>query len=560
MLLNVHIKNIALIEDANINFTEGLNILTGETGAGKSIIMGALKLGLGGKMAKDVLRDPSKEGFCQLLFLVDGKVADELASLDVTPSEDDEIIITRRIVNGRTINTINDITVTAAKLREVSAHLIDMHAQNEQQTLLKRASHMNILDKFGKEKIAPLKDEYQTHYKKYTAIKAELAGNALDEAERLRKLEFTKYEIDEIESANIKTGEDVDLEATYKKMVNSKDIVEGANDAYEITGYTKGNSAGNEIGRAVQLLKNVKEMDSDLAEIYDELVNIDALLNDFNMELSSYISDMEFDDSQFSQVENRLNTINNIKGKYGRTLEDVMAYLASLKETEQQLFDYEEYVDGLNKALAKEEKELKKSAKALTAERKKQAELLCKEVSVALEDLSFNQVDFSMTFEELDAPGANGADDAYFMISTNVGEKARPLYDVASGGELSRIMLAIKSSMADSDNIDTLIFDEIDVGISGRAASSVASRLATISKAHQVISITHLPQIAAMADSHYMIEKVVRGEKTVTEITKLSQSKEIVEIARLLDGATISEAAMNNARHMKDVANKAKRD
>ncbi len=310
----------------------------------------------------------------------------------------------------------------------------------------------------------------------------------------------------------------------------------------------------------MQLLKNVKEMDSDLAEIYDELVNIDALLNDFNMELSSYISDMEFDDSQFSQVENRLNTINNIKGKYGRTLEDVMAYLASLKETEQQLFDYEEYVDGLNKALAKEEKELKKSAKALTAERKKQAELLCKEVSVALEDLSFNQVDFSMTFEELDAPGANGADDAYFMISTNVGEKARPLYDVASGGELSRIMLAIKSSMADSDNIDTLIFDEIDVGISGRAASSVASRLATISKAHQVISITHLPQIAAMADSHYMIEKVVRGEKTVTEITKLSQSKEIVEIARLLDGATISEAAMNNARHMKDVANKAKRD
>ncbi len=559
MLLNVHIKNIALIEDANINFADGLNILTGETGAGKSIIMGALKIGMGSKLPKDVLRDPKKEGFCELLFLVESdELVSELELLGISPSEDGEIIITRRITNGRTINTINEMSVTAAKLKEVSALLVDMHTQNEQQTLLKKAEHLNILDKFGKKTISPLKEEYRNCYKNYVNLKSELEEGRMDEAERKRRLEFIRFEISEIENAKILPDEDVDIEKQYKKMVNSKDIIEAASEIYDITGYAENGSAGNEIGRALQSMKTVKDFDDDLLGYFKQLEDIDALLNDFNLSLSDYMQSMEFDESEFREVENRLDTINNIKGKYGRTLDDVFSYLEELKEEEEKLVKYEEYADSLEKNIAEAKQTMLKMAEYLSTERKKRALELCGMVSEALKDLSFNQVIFNMNFEKLPECGNSGIDDCYFMISTNVGEEPKPLYDVASGGELSRIMLAIKSCMASEDNIDTLIFDEIDVGISGRAASSVASRLADISKCHQVISITHLPQIAAMADNHYRIEKVVKDQKTVTEISKLDSESSILEIARLLGGAEISQAAIDNARDMKNMATKAK--
>ncbi len=559
MLLNVHIKNIALIEDANINFADGLNILTGETGAGKSIIMGALKIGMGGKLPKDVLRDPKKEGFCELLFLVEAEeLVSELELLGISPSEDGEIIITRRITNGRTINTINEMSVTAAKLKEVSALLVDMHTQNEQQTLLKKAEHLNILDKFGKKTISPLKEEYRNCYKNYVNLKSELEEGRMDEAERKRRLEFIRFEIAEIENAKILPDEDTDIEKQYKKMVNSKDIIEAASEIYDITGYAENGSAGNEIGRALQSMKAVKDFDDDLLGYFKQLEDIDALLNDFNLSLSDYMQSMEFDESEFREVENRLDTINNIKGKYGRTLDDVFSYLEELKEEEEKLVKYEEYANSLEKNIAEAKQTMLKMAEYLSTERKKGALELCGMVSEALKDLSFNQVIFNMNFEKLPECGNSGIDDCYFMISTNVGEEPKPLYDVASGGELSRIMLAIKSCMASEDNIDTLIFDEIDVGISGRAASSVASRLADISKCHQVISITHLPQIAAMADNHYRIEKVVKDQKTVTEILKLDSESSILEIARLLGGAEISQAAIDNARDMKNMATKAK--
>ena len=537
MLLNVHIKNIALIEDANINFTDGLNILTGETGAGKSIIMGALKIGMGGKLPKDMLRDPEKEGFCQLLFFIDDEsLVKQLQELGVTPSEDGEIIITRRIVNGRTMNTINDQTVTAAKLKDVSALLVDMHAQHEQQILLKKAEHLNIMDKFAKRPLASLKQKYEDCYKTFEDLRKELEEGQMDEGERKRKLEYIRFEAGEIEGARLVPGEDEELEKQYRKMVNAKDIVEAVSEVYSITGYNRNASAGNEIGRALASLKAIKGLDEEIVSIFSELTNIDSLLNDFNVSVSDYMQSMEFDESEFHEVEDRLNTINNLKGKYGRTL------------------DAEE----LQQKVKTAKKELDQAAEALSAERKIQAKELCKRVSEALEDLSFNQIRFDMHFDRLTHPGTSGIDDCYFVVSTNVGEKERPLYEVASGGELSRIMLAIKSCMASEDNIDTLIFDEIDVGISGRAASSVAAKLAVISKAHQVISITHLPQIAAMADSHYRIEKVVKDGKTITQISKLDREESVLEIARLLGGAEITNAAVENARDMKELADKAK--
>lgn len=559
MLLNVHIKNIALIDDANVNFTDNLNILTGETGAGKSIIMGALKIGMGDKLPKDIVREAGKEGFCQLLFLVDDEsVLEQIRQLGVEPTEDGEILITRRIVNSRTINTINDMAVTAARLREVSALLIDMHTQHQQQTLLKKNEHMKLLDKFGRAAIEPLKREVAQRHADYTELVDQMDKLSMDEAERSRRAEFLKYQIAEIESANVKAGEDEDIEHQYNKMVNSRDIVAAASEVYSVTGYENQSSAGNEIGRVLVNLKGIKELDDEIDGLYSQLENIDALLNDFNVELSNYMQSMNFDDSEFREVESRLDVINDIKGKYGSTVDEVNRYLEESKAEYEKLSEYDEYIAELSGKINKAKKLMIDAADKLSAERKKQAKLMCKEIKTALSDLSFMQVDFDMVFDRLSECTANGIDDCYFVISTNVGEKLRPLYDVASGGELSRIMLAVKSCMAAEDNIGTLVFDEIDVGISGRAAQAVAEKMALISRKHQVISITHLPQIAAMADSHYLIEKSADEGKTVTKIVRLSETESITEIARLLGGASITDAVMSNALEMKQMAEKTK--
>lgn len=560
MLLNVHIKNIALIDDANVNFTDNLNILTGETGAGKSIIMGALKIGMGDKLPKDIVREAGKEGFCQLLFLVDDEsVLEQIRQLGVEPTEDGEILITRRIVNSRTINTINDMAVTAARLREVSALLIDMHTQHQQQTLLKKNEHMKLLDKFGRAAIEPLKREVAQRHADYTELVDQMDKLSMDEAERSRRAEFLKYQIAEIESANVKAGEDEDIEHQYNKMVNSRDIVAAASEVYSVTGYENQSSAGNEIGRVLVNLKGIKELDDEIDGLYSQLENIDALLNDFNVELSNYMQSMNFDDSEFREVESRLDVINDIKGKYGSTVDEVNRYLEESKAEYEKLSEYDEYIAELSGKINKAKKLMIDAADKLSAERKKQAKLMCKEIKTALSDLSFMQVDFDMVFDRLSECTANGIDDCYFVISTNVGEKLRPLYDVASGGELSRIMLAVKSCMAAEDNIGTLLFDEIDVGISGRAAQAVAEKMALISRKHQVISITHLPQIAAMADSHYLIEKSADEGKTVTKIVRLSEAESITEIARLLGGASITDAVMSNALEMKQMAEKTKK-
>lgn len=560
MLLNVHIKNIALIDDANVNFTDNLNILTGETGAGKSIIMGALKIGMGDKLPKDIVREAGKEGFCQLLFLVDDEaVLEQIRQLGVEPTEDGEILITRRIVNSRTINTINDMAVTAARLREVSALLIDMHTQHQQQTLLKKNEHMKLLDKFGRAAIEPLKREVAQRHAEYTELVDQMDKLSMDEAERSRRAEFLKYQIAEIESANVKAGEDEDIEHQYNKMVNSRDIVAAASEVYSVTGYENQSSAGNEIGRVLVNLKGIKELDDEIDGLYSQLENIDALLNDFNVELSNYMQSMNFDDSEFREVESRLDVINDIKGKYGSTVDEVNRYLEESKAEYEKFSEYDEYIAELSGKINKAKKLMIDAADKLSAERKKQAKLMCKEIKTALSDLSFMQVDFDMVFDRLSECTANGIDDCYFVISTNVGEKLRPLYDVASGGELSRIMLAVKSCMAAEDNIGTLVFDEIDVGISGRAAQAVAEKMALISRKHQVISITHLPQIAAMADSHYLIEKSADEGKTVTKIVRLSETESITEIARLLGGASITDAVMSNALEMKQMAEKTKK-
>lgn len=558
MLLHMHINNFILIDDLKIDLEDGLNILTGETGAGKSIIIGSLAIGLGGKYSRESLRDPNKDGFVELLFSInDASLMDKLSTLDIDVS-DGELIISRRLTStGKTINKINDNTVTTAKIKEVASLLIDLHAQHEQQTLLKMSKHLAILDDYGKDKIEVAKLKVAEAYREYHDILDKINEEAMDEAKKNKQQDFLNYQISEIKAAKLKEGEDEELESVYKKMNNSQEILSLANNIYSVTGYSH-TGAGDAIGRAVSEMKKICDLDGDVEGAYSILSDVDAMLNDFNTELKSYMESMDFDEDEFREIEQRLDLINSLKAKYGKTYKDIMNNLSNYEEEYNKLVSYDEYMEKLSEALAKAEKKLKSLSDELTLIRKNKAIKLCKLIKASLEELNFLSVEFGMEISELEDYTANGKDQAYFTISTNVGEPLRPLYDVASGGELSRVMLAIKSSLANVDDTPTLIFDEIDVGISGRTAQKVAEKMSIIGRSHQVICITHLAQIASMADNHYVIEKNVVNNKTITNIRRLNKSSSVEELARLLGGAEITESTLTAAREMKELADKTK--
>lgn len=560
MLLNMHIKNIVLIDDIDISFDDNLNILTGETGAGKSIIIGSLGICLGGKFQKELLRDDTMDGIVELTFSIDRTgIRKQLEKMEVYPDENGELLIARRLnKNGRTINRINDNTVTTAKLREVAGILIDLHAQHEQQTLLKPSMHMEILDRFGGEDIAKIKASVKNLYDTYIKLNKDMEEMSIDENEKNRQMDFLQYEIKEISAAKLVPGEDEELEAAYKKAVNAKEILSTASEIYDATGYGSKASVAEMLSHALGQMKQLSSLDTDLDSLCSSLIDIDSMLNDFNRELSDYMQSMEFDDEQFASIESRLDIINSLKAKYGRTISDILASLEKFEAEYDSLVLYDEQMEKLNKEIKKLEDSLIFECDKLTEVRQNTAKKLCSMIKEALIELNFTSVEFDMSFTKLDKFTSNGNDQAYFMISTNVGEKIRPLFEVASGGELSRVMLALKSCIAYEDDTPTLIFDEIDVGISGKTAQSVAKKLSIIARQHQVICITHLPQIASMADSHFIIEKKVENNKTTTNIRKLDETSEIEEISRLLGGEEVTKATLTNAKEMKDLANKTK--
>ena len=560
MLLNLHIKNIALIDDMDIGFEDGLNILTGETGAGKSIIIGSLGICLGERFNKDLLRNPEDDGLVELIFTVENEeIGKKLMALDVTVDEDNQVLISRRVnKSGRCVNRINDISVTTAKIRETAEVLIDLHAQHEQQTLLKKNRHLEILDRFGKDRIDICRQKVSEAYKNYCDIKDRLASMDISEEERLKRKDFLTYRINEIESASIKKGEDDELERLYKKAVNSKDILSAADEIYKITGYDDARSAANEISHALVTMKKLSELDGELSDSYNILHDIDGLINDFNRDFSEYMKSMEFDESEFARIEERLNLINSLKIKYGSSVEDILSSLEELKEEMEGLNKYDQKLEELNHALNDAKAKLNEECDSLTEIRKEYAKKLCALIKEALKELNFMTVSFDMEFKKLDGYSCNGNDEAYFMISTNVGEPMKPLYEIASGGELSRVMLAVKACLANEDDTPTLVFDEIDVGISGETAQRVAEKMSVISRNHQVICITHLPQIAAMADYHYVIKKEVENNKTVTKIRKLGKDEEIDELARIIGGCEITEAIKTSAAQMKGLADRTK--
>ena len=551
MLQNLHVKNLALIDETEVEFGPGLNILSGETGAGKSIIIGSINLALGEKVQKEMLRDNGEAALVELIFFVeDADTIEDIRALDIE-MEDDTVILSRKITGGRAIGRINGEAVSASKMKAVASLLIDIHGQHEHQSLLSKKKHLEILDTFAKEALGDKKEKLAQCYQEYRKLKDELEHANLDGEERARELSFLEYEVKEIEDAQLTVGEDEELEAVFRKYSNGKKIMDAVGAANAATSEDD-ESASERIGRALRELSSVSGYDERVKEMEEQLTEIDNLLSDFNHELASYLSDEEFDEETFYETEKRLDLINHLKSKYGNTIADILKYCEEKAERIAVLNDYDAYLAGLQKNVSEKEKQLEQLSKKVSDIRKKESKKLTESIKNALLDLNFLDVQFTMEFAETDYT-ANGIDDAQFLISTNPGEPVKPLGKVASGGELSRIMLAIKTVMA-SDKIGTLIFDEIDSGISGRTAQMVSEKMNVLGRNHQIICITHLPQIAAMADSHFLIEKSVENQATVSKIHKLTDEQSVEELARMLGGVEITDTVLENAREMKQMA------
>lgn len=555
MLQNLHVKNLALIDEVEIEFHKGLNILTGETGAGKSIILGSVSLALGGRYSSDILRKGAKYGLVELTFTVETREQEEkLGRLDIFP-EEGSIVLARRLMEGRSVSKINGETVPISLLKEAAGILIDLHGQHEHQSLLYKKKQLELLDAFAGKELLKVREQTASAFCSYRKWKKQLDEADQDEAERLKEASFLSFEIREIEEADLKEEEDEELEELYRRMTNSKKIVEDVAEAHAYTG-GETDSASDLLSRGIRCLSEAADLDEKAQELYEQLAEVDSLLNDFNRELADYSKSLEFSEEEFAQTENRLNEINRLKAKYGNSIREIRTYCEEKKERLLVLNDYDRYIEELKEKYESSLKQLEKQTSNLTRMRKEKSFVYSEKIRKGLMDLNFADVRFEVSFGELPEYTGNGKDDVSYMISLNPGEPLKPLSEVASGGELSRIMLAIKAVIADQDEIPTLIFDEIDVGISGRTAQKVSEKMAVIGKKHQVICITHLPQIAAQADEHYLIEKTVEDGTTRTGIHLLDEEESVHELARLLGGARITDAVLQNAKEMKEMAYK----
>lgn len=555
MLKNIHVKSFALIDEVEINLASGLNVLTGETGAGKSIIIDAVNFALGQRVSKDVVRDDAEYALSELVFEInDDKTKERLNQFDI-PLDDNEVLIQRKITNGKSTARINGETVTLSTLKLIAAGLIDIHGQHDNQSLLSKASQQNLLDTILsdelKELLIRMKDTYVNLNNKISEYEQ------LNTKEAEKEIAFLQYELNEIDSASLHEGEDEALESDYKKMNNSKRIADLVSGAHRITGYDS-EGAGSLIGRALSMIRQASSIDDDAKDLELILNDIDGLLNDFNRSIADYEMSLDFSDEDYKNTEDRLNLINSLKNKYGKSIKEILDKRDEFENELNRLLNADEYKSALLSEITSLKKEAYKLCKEISAIRKKGAKKLSGEIAEALLDLNFldSQFEIKVTSDEENMK-QSGYDDIEFFISTNPGEALKPLNQVASGGEMSRIMLAIKSVCA-NDSTATLIFDEIDTGISGRTAQKVSEKMSRIAKEHQVIVVTHLPQIAAMADTHFEISKSVNNGRTITSIETLSEEGKIKELARMLGGVTITDKVLENAKDMKNQADEIK--
>lgn len=558
MLINLHVKNLALIKEADVDFSKGLIVLTGETGAGKSLLLGSVNIALGNKVSKDIIRTGAQFALVELTFQVDEVCASKLKQMDIFMEEGNIITVSRKISESRSVSKINGETVNVNVLKKVMGMLVDIHGQHEHQSLLYVSNHLNILDKYAKKEMADILKGLSAEYGNYTELKSRLSSYNIDEAQRMREIEFSMYEVNEIENANLIPGEDEELEEQYKKLSNSENIVETLSSVYGLIGYDSMQSAGELISKATQEISSISNFDEKINGFKETLFDIDSVCRDLSAEISDYTGELEYDPREVSRISERLDTINHLKLKYGKTIDDILQYQDKKQSYLDELNNYSEKIDQIKGLITESREKLQVLSERASKIRKTAAKELENSITDALKDLNFLSVDFKINITKKDKITDKGFDNVEFMISTNPGEPVRPLAKVASGGELSRIMLAIKSLLAGEDEIETLIFDEIDTGISGKTASMVAEKLAKISANHQVICISHLSQIAAMADSHYLIKKDMEDNSTATNIVKLTREESIKEIVRINGDGTMTDAAVAHAIEMKDMADRTK--
>ena len=558
MLEYMHVRNLALIKDCEISFTKGLNILTGETGAGKSVLLGSVNLALGAKADKEIIRTGEEEAYVELVFSLNESARKTLESMEITADEG-TAVVSRKITPTKNVFKINGEIVPAKQVKELAGGLLDIHGQHEHQSLLNNLKQRDMIDAFGGDKIKDALREVALASERFYAVKEELENASSKSEGREREISLLKYECDEIEAAELVIGEDEELEEAYKKMQSAEKLLGYVNESMALVSGGAEGDAGSLVSRALGLMRKASGLDEGAGKMADVLSNVEDMLGDFSLEASRYAESLEFSEEDFVKTEERLNTINSLKLKFGSTIQKILDYYEEKSAELEKLENLTEYIEKLKKDTDAALGDYVAKAHTLSELRKRAAEDFSKLLTGELLSLSFLDARFNVLIESGEnVVNKSGFDKVEFMISTNPGEPMKPIKNVASGGELSRIMLAIKTILAKRDEVDALIFDEIDAGISGRTAWEVSGRLSKLAREHQVIAITHLAQIAASADSHFEIVKSVEDGSTVTNIERLDGDGEIRELARMLGSDSLDEAILSNARELKAKADERK--
>ncbi|WP_425448586.1 DNA repair protein RecN [Dethiothermospora halolimnae] len=559
MLLELSIQNFAIIDEVNISFTKGFNVLTGETGAGKSIIIDAVGLLLGGRANRSYIGTSGDKTIIEGLFHIDedNDISDVLEGFGIDKEPDSIILITREIFSsGRSTSRINGRTVTLNMLKELTKKLVDIHGQHEHQSLLSPENHIKLIDSLGGKKIGILKENVKNKYNEILALKNKLKKYNSDDKEKERKIDLLKFQLDEIDVANLKREEEEILFNEYNILSNSENIIETltkVNETLNSNDYNYSSIIDQLINLGSQL-RDISKHDKKLERYVEDFDAIIFTIQDLTRELRSYEENIDYNPERLNELQNRLNTINDLKRKYGNTIDEILDYRNKIYNEYQFIVNSEEEIRIINNEIEKIEKELSKICEELTLERKGISKNIEKSITKELSELNMKDVKFEVQFKKYDYYTQDGIDNVEFLISTNIGEPLKPLSKIVSGGEMSRIMLAFKNILADVDNISCLIFDEIDTGISGRTAQVLSEKISKISKTHQILCITHLPQIAAMGDSHFLINKIVKDNRTITKVKKLDYSKRVDELSRLLGGVDLTDTTRNHAKEMLEMS------
>lgn len=561
MLLNLYIKNFGLIDLLTVDFQTGLNVITGETGAGKSLVIEALQLALGGRAAGEQIRTGADKAVIQAAFTV-GKgdaLLTLLASQGIEAPEDGVLILQREISHaGKNICRLNGQAVALHFYRAVGKQLVDAHIQHEQHSLLEQARQGHLLDRFGGAPVLQARQEVEALYARWRETLSACEAYSRDESARIKRAEALQFAVQEMERAKLIPGEDDDLTAEKKVLANAERIRFLTAEAYSLLyeGSYGQASVSDLLSRVLESLRHLEQLDGDTAHMRQTLENVLYQVEDAARELAAYQDGVENNPRRLEQVEERLALLSSLKNKYAPSIPEILDYLAAARAELEQLESKKEYAAAAAGELKKIERAYRQAAGILSACRREAAAKLEAQVSRELVDLEMGRVKFQVAFHPVDAPSPGGGERAEFLISANPGEPLKPLNKIASGGELSRVMLALKAMLAAADDIPVIIFDEVDTGIGGRALHAVAEKLAGISAHHQVICVTHAAQLASHANVHYRVSKEFDGERTVTRVDKLEQPGRVEELARMLGGKEVTDITRSHASQMLRLAAK----